>query len=168
MKKIAFMTLLALGSFAYGENVTEARANLVSAKDQKVSGYVKFTQAKEGVEAFAEIKGLKPGKHGLHIHEHGDCSAPDFSTAGAHYNPTDKKHGGPDSEERLVGDLGNIIAQQDGTAFYERIDSTISLNGPNSIVGRSIVIHSAPDDLISQPAGNSGNKIGCGVIEAVK
>ena len=162
------MALLGLGSYAFAETVTEACATLIPAKDQKISGYVRFTQMKEGVEVYAEIKGLKPGKHGLHVHEHGECTQPSFDSAGSHFNPTDKKHGGPDSDERHVGDLGNIVAGTDGTAFYERIDKTLSLNGPNSIIGRSIVVHSAPDDFVTQPSGNSGNKIGCGIIEALK
>ena len=148
--------------------VAKAQAKILPAKGSEVTGTVTFIQVNGGVEIIADFKGLKPGRHGFHIHEHGDCSAPDFSSAGGHYNPYHKKHGGPDSLERHVGDLGNVKALEDGTAHYDRIDSVIELNGNTSIIGRAVIIHSDPDDYTSQPAGNAGSRIGCGVIEPVK
>jgi Cu-Zn family superoxide dismutase len=128
-------------------------------------GAVTFAAMPEGgVRIIADIGGLKPGKHGFHIHEHGDCSAPDASSAGGHFNPTNKKHGGPDTAERHVGDLGNIEANASGFAHYDRVDTLISLDGPNSIIGKSVLIHEDEDDLTTDPSGNSGKRIGCGMV----
>ena len=132
--------------------------------NSKVSGKVVFRQTRSGVEIIAEIKGLAPGKHGFHVHEFGDCSMADGTCAGAHFNPTGAPHAGPDDQERHIGDLGNIEVREDGTAAYKRVDKLVSLNGPNSIIGRSVILHADPDDLKSQPSGNAGARVGCGVI----
>lgn len=132
--------------------------------DSEVVGAITFTEVEGGVRIIADVGGLNPGKHGFHIHEKGDCSAADASSAGAHYNPTNKKHGGPDSQERHVGDLGNLDANQNGLAHYDRVDTVISLNGPYSIIGKSVVVHADPDDLKTDPSGNSGKRIACGEI----
>jgi len=148
------------------KHVTKAEAVINPTKDQHVSGKVVFEEIGNGkVSITADIEGLTPGLHGFHVHEKGDCSAHDASSAGGHFNPTNKKHGGPADSERHVGDLGNLEADQDGKARYEFIDEVITLNGENSIVGKSIVIHADPDDLTTQPTGNSGARIGCGVIQ---
>lgn len=146
--------------------VTSAVVVLKPASDSKVEGTVKFTAVADGVKIIADVKNLKPGKHGFHVHEHGDCSAHDGSSAGGHYNPTKTKHGGPDSAERHAGDFGNLEANEHGVAHYERVDYMITLNGTLSIVGKSIVVHADEDDLKTQPTGNSGARIACGVIEA--
>jgi Cu-Zn family superoxide dismutase len=125
---------------------------------------VTFTQVDEGLRIVADIEGLSHGKHGFHIHEYGDCSAPDGTSAGGHFNPENKPHGAPDSEDRHVGDLGNITAGPDGTAHYDRTDSMISFDGPRSIIGRAVVVHADEDDLESQPTGNAGPRVACGVI----
>lgn len=130
-----------------------------------VLGTVTFTATPSGVQIVANLTGLTPGEHGFHIHEKGDCSAPDFSSAGGHFNPTNSRHGGPDSPERHVGDLGNLVADANGHAHYERLDSVIQLAGDATIIGRSVVIHEKPDDFTTQPTGNSGSRIGCGVIK---
>lgn len=130
----------------------------------QVIGAVTFSEVEGGVRIIADIGGLTPGKHGFHIHEHGDCSAHDGSTAGGHFNPTGKKHGGPDSAERHMGDLGNLEANEYGFAHYDRVDKGLSLEGQYSIIGKSIVIHEGEDDLKSDPTGNSGARIGCGEI----
>jgi Cu-Zn family superoxide dismutase len=129
----------------------------------KVTGKVTFTQQADGVEVEAEFTGLTPGKHGFHVHEFGDCSKMDGSCAGGHFNPDKMKHGAPDAAERHVGDLGNIEADADGKATYKRVDTMISLSGPHSILGRAIIVHANPDDY-SQPTGNAGGRVGCGVI----
>lgn len=147
------------------KNVTRAFVDVKPTKNNKVQGKVQFIAEEGGVRIIADIEGLTPGKHGFHVHEHGDCSAPDGSSAGGHFNPTNKKHGSPDSAERHVGDFGNLEANASGDAHYSRLDTVIQLNGPESIVGKSIVIHADPDDLTSQPAGNSGVRIACGQIE---
>lgn len=146
----------------------KAIAGLSATKEGQVRGIVTFTVVDNGVEIVADIEGLTPGKHGFHIHEHGDCSTPDASSAGGHFNPTNKKHGSPDSEERHVGDLGNIEADEHGIAHYERIDSVITLNGVNSIIGRGVIVHEKADDFKTQPTGDSGARVACGVIEVVE
>lgn len=130
-----------------------------------VKGKVTFTKTAEGVKVTADVEGLKPGKHGFHIHEHGSCGGKGAADAGPHFNPTKKNHGGPDDEDRHVGDLGNLEADKNGHAHYERVDRAISLEGENTIVGRSIVIHSDEDDFKTQPTGHSGDRLACGVIE---
>ena len=132
--------------------------------DNKVDGKVTFTQVDGGVEIAAELTGLKPGKHGFHIHEFGDCSKMDGTCAGGHFNPDGKPHGGPDSAERHVGDFGNIEAGADGKATYKRVDKLITLSGAHSIIGRAIIVHEKEDDLKTQPSGDAGARIGCGVI----
>ncbi len=141
-----------------------AVAVLNPTKGNLVNGMVTFEAVEGGVRVVAKIDGLTPGKHGFHIHEFGDCSAPDAASAGGHFNPTHKQHGGPDSLERHVGDLGNVVADEKGHAEYERIDSVISLTGPDTIVGRSVVVHALADDYKTQPTGNSGGRVACGVI----
>lgn len=147
-------------------NITSARSTLHPTKGNHVTGTVTFTTVDGGIRVVADLEGLKPGEHGFHVHEFGDCSAPDGSSAGGHFNPTKKEHGSPTQSERHVGDLGNITADADGKAHYDRVDSVIKLNGPESIVGRSIVVHEKIDDYVSQPTGNAGGRLACGVIEA--
>jgi Cu-Zn family superoxide dismutase len=144
--------------------VTKAIAVVHPLGESKVSGKVVFTQTRSGVEIVAEIEGLTPGKHGFHVHEFGDCSMADGTCAGAHFNPTGAPHAGPDDEKRHVGERGNIEVSQNGKATYKRVDKLVALNGPNSIIGRSVIIHADPDDLTSQPSGNAGARVGCGVI----
>ena len=144
-----------------------ATATLRATSGSAVSGTVTFTEEAGGVRIYAMLSGLAPGEHGFHVHENGDCSAPDASSAGGHFNPTGMDHAGPDAEARHVGDFGNIVADQAGNASYERVDTHITLgDGPNSVIGRALVVHSEPDDLTSQPSGNAGSRIACGVIQA--
>ncbi|CDZ80529.1 Superoxide dismutase [Cu-Zn] precursor [Candidatus Rubidus massiliensis] len=151
-----------------GKNIVKAIAHVKPVDGSNVEGTVTFSELERGVRIVADIKGLTPGEHGFHVHEHGDCGGKGGENTGGHYNPFNKKHGGPDSSERHVGDFGNLVADDAGIAHYERTDDYIQLNGEYSIVGRSIVIHAGKDDLVSQPSGNSGAKIGCGIIEAQK
>ena len=131
----------------------------------QVSGTVTFTAVAGGVQIHAEIAGLTPGKHGFHIHEFGDCSAADASSAGAHFNPTNQPHAGPDAAARHEGDMGNVEADASGNAKLDYVDHQISLaNDAKSAIGRSVVVHAKPDDLKTQPSGDSGARIACGVI----
>lgn len=145
--------------------VKKAVAVLHPTKGNTVQGTVTFAATKDAVIIIADVMNLSPGLHGFHIHEFGDCSAPDASSAGGHFNPMNMKHGSPDSTERHAGDLGNIVANDRGQAHYERIDKVISLEGPNSIIGRSVIIHAGQDDFKTQPTGNAGGRMACGVIE---
>lgn len=131
----------------------------------EVTGYVIFTRTDEGVRVEATITGLElETDHGFHIHQYGDCRAPDASSAGGHYNPTNEEHGAPSDEERHVGDLGNISANAQGTAEVDFVDDVITLSGQNSIIGRGVIVHANEDDLTSQPSGDAGPRVACGVI----
>lgn len=144
----------------------KAYAIINPAEGFEVVGVVSFTEVEGGVRIVADVAGLKPGLHGFHIHEHGDCGGPGMENAGGHYNPTNRPHGGPDSsiDQRHIGDLGNLEANKEGIAQYNRVDSVISLKGEHSIIGKSVIVHADPDDLKTQPTGNAGKKIGCGEI----
>jgi superoxide dismutase, Cu-Zn family len=142
--------------------VTYAVAEVHALGDHRVSGKVTFTQTDEGVEIVADLTGLQPGEHGFHIHEFGDCSMADGKCAGSHFNPTNQPHGGPDDAHRHVGDLGNIKADSRGHGVYKRVDKVIALNGPKSIIGRSVIVHAQKDDFKS--VASAGARIGCGVI----
>ena len=143
----------------------KAESQLQATQGNTVAGMVSFTQSGQKIRVYAEVRGLTPGAHGFHVHDKGDCSAPDASSAGGHFNPTGKAHGSPDHAEHHVGDMPLLVADASGnaklTAYLEGV--TIG-RGETDIVGRSVVIHAAPDDFKSQPAGNSGPRVACGVI----
>ncbi|MCC7546568.1 MAG: superoxide dismutase family protein [Burkholderiales bacterium] len=142
-----------------------ANAKLVPTKGSHVSGTVTFTQEGEQVLVEARITGLSPGLHGFHVHERGNCTAPDASSAGPHFNPHSAAHGGPESERRHAGDLGNIEAGADGVAVLRRQVTGISLGTDvDSIIGRAVIVHERPDDLASQPAGDAGTRLACGLV----
>ena len=144
--------------------VTKAIAVLHPTKSSAVSGLVTFEATQNGVRVVANISGLLPGKHGFHIHEYGDCSADDGTSAGGHFNPGGMPHSGPMAEKRHVGDLGNIEADKDGNARLEYIDKSLAFSGPDTIVGRGVIVHEKEDDLKSQPTGDAGGRLACGVI----
>lgn len=121
-----------------------------------------------GVHATGEVGGLAPGSaHGFHVHEKGDCSAADATSAGAHFNPFDKPHGKSDSVAHHAGDIDNIVAGRDGVAKVDLHLRGVTLGGGavNDIAGRAFVVHAAPDDYATQPAGNAGARVACGVIK---
>ncbi|MDA8140888.1 MAG: superoxide dismutase family protein [Desulfobacteraceae bacterium] len=158
------VAMLAAQSKGAENTATRAVAVLHPTAGSQVSGTVRFAKNMDGVGIAADLSGLSPGEHGFHIHQWGDCTASDGSSAGGHYNPFNKPHGGPMDKERHLGDLGNIVAQANGKAHYERTDKVISLEGPDSIIGRSVIVHAGQDDLKTQPAGNAGARVACGVI----
>jgi Cu-Zn family superoxide dismutase len=141
-----------------------AMAQLEPKSGSDVSGLVAFRQVGDEVLVTGMIKNLKPGKHGLHIHEKGDCSAPDAASAGPHFNPTNQHHGGPTTAEHHAGDLGNVEATSSGIV---QLNSKVklSLTGKDSIIGKSVVVHEGEDDLKTDPAGNSGARVACGEIK---
>lgn len=143
-------------------------AKLNPASGSQVTGTVAFTQAADGARVVVDLTGLTPGKHGLHIHEKGDCSDPKANSAGAHFNPTHSYHGGPDTAEHHAGDFGNITADASGKVHVEMTMKGVKLGGADSIVGKSVVVHAKEDDLKTDPSGNSGDRIACGVIEEAK
>jgi len=134
-------------------------------KFAKVKGTVEFKEVEGGVEVTANLEGLKKGDHGFHIHEKGDCSAPDAKSAGGHFNPSNHKHGAPEADEHHEGDLGNITAGKDGKATKTFTMKGISLgDGENSVAGKGFIIHEKADDMKTQPTGNAGGRVACGVI----
>lgn len=152
---------------------TEGQANkgiaiMNPTEGSKVTGIVSFEKSGNGVRITADIEGLSPGPHGFHIHEFGDCSSPDAASAGGHFNPTDMPHGGPKVEKHHAGDLGNIEADKNGHARMEITDNMLSLEGPNSVIGRSVIVHAQADDFKTQPTGGSGARVACGVIGIAK
>jgi len=157
--------LCALTVFAQEPETIKATAKLESKSGSNVTGTVTFIQRRDLTEVLVDIENLKPGKHGFHIHEKGDCSAPDASSAGGHFNPTHQHHGGPSTAERHSGDLGNIEAPASGKVHWES-EFKMNLKGPDSIIGKSVVVHEKEDDFKTDPAGNSGARIACGVITA--
>jgi superoxide dismutase, Cu-Zn family len=164
---VSVISLVALVQAVWGDGgagITKAIAVLHPTQGNNVSGIVTFSQMSAGVKIEAEIAGLSPGKHGFHIHEFGDCSAVDGTSAGGHYNPTVQPHAGPAQKERHMGDLGNIEADDSGKAVYDRVDFQVVVNGPDSIIGRGIIVHAGMDDLKSQPSGAAGPRVACGVI----
>jgi Cu-Zn family superoxide dismutase len=142
-----------------------ASATVLPTKDSTVRGSVKFVQKDSSVIVSGRITGLTPGPHGLHVHEKGNCTATDGSSAGPHFNPGPGKHGGPTTEMRHGGDLGNIIANSSGVAEFNVEVTGISLNAePTSVIGRSVIVHAKADDLQTDPSGSSGARLGCGLI----
>ena len=163
---IAIALTFTLGS-AFAQEPAKAIAVLHSASGSQVTGTVTFTKMGDTVQVVADVTGLTPGKHGFHIHEFGDCSATDASSAGGHFNPMKKPHGAPDAAERHAGDLGNLEADSTGKAHLELKDNMLKLSGENSILGRGLIVHEKVDDW-SQPTGNAGSRQACGVIGVAK
>ena len=143
-----------------------ATAVLAPTKGNSVSGTVNFKQKGDVVLVEAKVNGLKPNAtHGMHVHEKGNCSAADASSAGSHFNPASSQHGGTTGPNRHGGDLGNLKADANGYAQMSVEVSGISLGAEaNSITGRAVIVHAGPDDLKTQPSGNSGARLACGLI----
>ena len=124
-------------------------------------GTVYFTAVENGVQVTAEISGLSEGNKGFHIHQYGDCTAANGTSAGGHFNPEGMDHAGPTDAMRHMGDLGNITANAQGNAMIDYVDKTIHIN---MILGRGVIVHNGEDDLSSQPSGAAGPRVACGVI----
>lgn len=145
----------------------KAQAELAPASKSKVKGTATFVETDGGVEVTISVEGLKPGEHGWHVHDKGDCSAPDAKSAGDHFNPDKHKHGAPDAAEHHAGDFGNLTAGKDGKAMKTITMKGVTLGeGPTSLVGKALIVHEKKDDLKTQPSGNAGARFACGVITA--
>jgi Cu-Zn family superoxide dismutase len=132
----------------------------------KLKGKATLTEVEGGVKVALSVEGVKPGgDHGAHIHEKGDCSAPDGASAGGHFNPQGNDHGLPTVAKRHLGDLGNLVIGKDGKGSLEITipGANLKAGDPNSFAGKSIIVHAKKDDG-GQPTGNAGGRIGCGVI----
>jgi Cu-Zn family superoxide dismutase len=152
----------------HGGHIVPLEAKITPTQGNTCQGTVRFEAEHGGaVKVTADLTGLEPNtQHGIHVHETGDCSAPDAMSAGAHYNPTQQPHGLPPADTRHAGDLGNLTSDADGHAHYTITVTNLSLSSTgNSILGRAVIVHAKPDDG-GQPSGNSGARVGCGVIAA--
>ena len=145
---------------------TQARASLDARSGSSVSGQVNLQEAKDRVRVTAKVSGLKPNsEHGFHVHEKGDCSAPDATSAGGHFNPDGQAHGHHAQAKRHAGDMPNLVANDKGEASASFDVEGVRLDeGKHGILNRAIVVHANPDDYQSQPAGNAGGRIACGII----
>jgi Cu-Zn family superoxide dismutase len=147
---------------------TQAMASVAGLGASKVTGALTFTQLAEGgVRVEGVLSGLTPGgEHGFHVHQNGDCSDPEGKSAGPHFNPSEKEHGDIVGDSH-VGDLGNISADDQGRATINVVKANATLGtDDHSYIGRAVVVHAKADDLQSQPAGDSGGRVACGVIQA--
>jgi len=142
-----------------------AEAKLQPTQGNKVAGTVNFTQTGDKLKVVANVSGLAPGAHGFHIHEKGDCSAPDATSAGAHFNPAGAPHGDPMQGDHHAGDMPMLEADASGNArLSAELSPAMLKDGPANILGKSVIVHVSPDDLKTQPTGNSGARVACGVI----
>ncbi len=170
---LALTAFTVLGMLEKGwsaSGIKEAIAVINPASGSNVKGVVRFVQNDGKVKVTADIEGLEPGsEHGFHIHEFGDCSAPDATSAGSHYDAAGTKHHGkPMDDMRHTGDMGNIKADANGKVHMELDLTQVSIDGQQApILGRGVIVHAKPDDF-SQPVGNAGGRIGCGVIGVMK
>jgi len=165
MKKLMVIAFaLVFAACAHGKGPM-ATARLDSTSGSTAKGTVHFQNAGEdGVEVVADLTGVPPGVHGFHVHEKGDCGN-NAANAGAHFNPFGSVHGAPDAVSHHAGDFGNVTADDKGEVHARFTTHSISINSDsNGVVGHAVVLHGNPDDLVSQPAGNAGPRIACGVV----
>jgi superoxide dismutase, Cu-Zn family len=166
MRSFVLLSSLLLGACAMpGQKVERARA-VMSSVDKKVSGEITFEQTRQGVKVLAHFEGLKPKSvHGMHVHEFGKCDPPKFESAGGHFNPHDTAHGGPASPEHHPGDFGNVVADSQGRARVEILMRKNKPRGIRPLLDKAVILHVDPDDLHSQPTGNAGDRLACGLIQ---
>jgi superoxide dismutase, Cu-Zn family len=168
-KKLTLLPALVCATAVFGQGTSRsAHADIVNAQGEKI-GTAEVLPAKVGVKIVVNVSQLPTGTHGIHIHAVGKCEGPDFTTAGPHFNPDGKKHGKDNPQGPHVGDLLNIEVKADGAAKATLLDTMATLgDGPNSVFhdgGTALVIHAKEDDYKTDPAGTSGPRIACGVIQ---
>jgi len=148
-----------------------ATVNLASASGSLVSGKLTIVPMGNGVHLTGEIGGLSPGStHAIHIHEKGDCSAADASSAGGHFNPSAQPHGKVGSGAHHGGDMDNLVANAEGVAQVNAHAEGVTLGGgaANDVAGKAVIVHAAADDYRTQPTGNAGGRVACGVITVTR
>jgi Cu-Zn family superoxide dismutase len=142
-----------------------ATATLAPTAGSMTSGTVTFTQKGNRLGVEAKVSGLTPGNHGFHIHEKGDCSSADGMSAGGHFDPTGKPHGNPSVPDHHAGDMPMLVADAAGNASLSSDLDVVTIGtGTADIVGKAVIVHKDADDYTTQPAGNSGARVACGVI----
>jgi Cu-Zn family superoxide dismutase len=145
-----------------------ATVSLGSTQGHAAVGRLMLEQAHGGVRFRGEISGLTPNaEHAFHVHETGDCSAPDAASAGEHFNPQQQPHGHPEKGAHHAGDMLNLRADARGRALVDLVAANLTLGGDDetNVVGKALIVHAEPDDFVSQPAGGSGDRLACGLIE---
>ena len=156
------LTANCLGAAAQAQTAT---ATLAPTAGNSAKGTVTFTQKGDKVVVDAKVSGLTPGGHGFHVHEKGDCSASDGMSAGGHFNPTGKPHGDPNVPDHHAGDMPMLQADASGNAMLSADLGPMTVgSGATDIVGKSVIVHKDPDDFKTQPTGNSGARVACGII----
>lgn len=144
-----------------------AKATLAPKSGSKASGTVNFKRTKDGVEVSALVAGVAAGAHGFHIHAVGDCGSDDGKSAGDHYNPNNQPHAAPTAGARHAGDFGNITINKKGEGKLNlKVKDPKDFSDWAEIIGKSVILHGGKDDLKTQPSGNAGARIACGVIES--
>lgn len=169
MRRAALICLLTFSSgVAFAEHHSHGTATKLATTDGKEVGVAHFMPAKDGVAMHVKVTGMAQGTHGIHLHAVGSCQSPDFSSAGPHWNPMDKEHGIENPQGAHMGDLTNLVVNADGTGELKttvkgaRLDS--GKTGMFDSDGTALVIHAAPDDYRTDPSGDSGARIACGVV----
>lgn len=167
MKKLTVLavSLVLLASCATMMRPT-ASATLAPTTGNTASGTVRFVQLADGaVEVSVNLTGVPPGVHGFHVHDKGDCGD-NGNAAGGHFNPTASPHGAPATDPHHAGDFGNVTAGSNGVVNTKFTTRSVTVEaGANSAVGHAVILHANPDDLTTQPTGNAGGRIACGVVE---
>ena len=167
IRRCALASVMLLPAYASAQQDVQTPTAVIKIEPlakNRVNGTMTLEQTGQSVTVKGTLNGLTPGKHGLHIHEGRSCK-----NRGGHFHPGNAPHGAPESadDKRHLGDLGNVVAGQDGSAQYTGVAKNVSLTGANSVAGRVLVVHQSEDDYVSQPGGNSGEQIGCGVIKVM-
>ena len=167
MRKFVLLSiaLLFVVSCASTSTGPTASATLSPTSGSTAMGTVRLTQLGDGsVRVVVDLTGVPPGIHGFHIHDKGDCGD-NGNAAGGHYNPASTAHGAPTADPHHAGDFGNVTANDDGRVKHEFTTRSITVEaGPMSAVGHAVILHASPDDLVTQPTGNAGARIACGVV----
>ncbi len=160
MRKMTIIGLVLMGSFSI-----YAATSTLTSPNQDVKANISIKESASGLKVTIHATGLKPNSfHGIHVHENGLCEGPTFESAGEHFNPHKKAHGGPKHIERHLGDWGNLKSNKKGVAHSELFFKGIPTEEVQLLVGKSVIIHGKADDLATQPSGASGERIACGII----